>query len=481
MTEEDERPNDVFLAHLHPHEWGQNFARSLFDLREYDYQTSGRLGGRAHVKVGATGIPQGRNAATAAFLESDCEWLWMVDSDMGFAPNALDDLLDAADSKERPIIGGLCFAYKELQPDGLNGYHAVPMPTIFDFINHDDFPSLHSTTNEPEESDRWSDEGTWKYTSRAHYAPSTLVRCDATGAAFLLIHRDVFARLGGAGHEGRWWNRIEDDEGKLLGEDISFFARVRDLDIPLHVHTGIRTNHLKPVYVNEEMFWSTFRPPPAEIETDVIVPIIRAGMAERFVTSLRASTGLARVTAMACEETELSAVEEWEDNGADVRRSTKTGFAAKVNLGFDFTKRPLVYVVGEDVRFHSGWLDHAQHFLRAHHLAVVGTNDVHNDRVAKAQHATHFLIAREYVDTHGASFDGPGVLCHEGYHHWFIDNEIIQTAASRGAFGVAVGSIVEHLNPYLGTAEMDDVYRSGESENEADRILFDERMGEWVP
>jgi hypothetical protein len=46
----------------------------------------------------------------------------------------------------------------------------------------------------------------------------------------------------------------------------------------------------------------------------------------------------------------------------------------------------------------------------------------------------------------GASWDGPGIVCHEGYRHWFVDDEITVAAQLRGVFQAALGSHVEHLH-----------------------------------
>jgi hypothetical protein len=64
------------------------------------------------------------------------------------------------------------------------------------------------------------------------------------------------------------------------------------------------------------------------------------------------------------------------------------------------------------------------------------------------------------------------VVCHEGYRHWFVDDEIVWTAKQRGVWAFAAGSIVEHLHPYWGKGEMDSVYALGQEHAEADKALF---------
>ncbi len=89
---------------------------------------------------------------------------------------------------------------------------------------------------------------------------------------------------------------------------------------------------------------------------------------------------------------------------------------------------------------------------------VVGTNDLLNPRVMRGEHATHMLIRRSYIDEIGSSWDGPGIVAHEGYHHWYVDDEIVMAAKLRGRFQAAVGSHVQHFHPMGGKVPDDEVY-----------------------
>jgi hypothetical protein len=80
------------------------------------------------------------------------------------------------------------------------------------------------------------------------------------------------------------------------------------------------------------------------------------------------------------------------------------------------------------------------------------------------------------VDEVGASWDGPGVMCHEGYRHWYVDNELVSAASLRGAFQMALGSVVEHMHPLWGKGEDDEVYALGKSFAEADGELYRARL-----
>lgn len=449
---------DVLLAYLHPNEVAASFHRSLFDMVGYDSANNQRLAQWDAVKCAAGGIPTGRNMATETLLDTDLDWIFFIDSDMGFAPDTLDRLLETADPTNRPVVGGLAFAYRERVADGMGGMICEPLPTIFDLLDTDQGP---------------------RFTARRHYPVNALVECSATGAACLLIHRSVIEKIHDQ-YGPKWFDRIELDNGDLQGEDISFCARVAAVGASLHVHTGIRTTHMKNLWVQEATFWNEFRPGPATIDTDVLVPVMeRPGNAEPFMKSLRASTGLAHVTAIANRD-DTETANAWRAAGADVLEIDGTTFAEKINAAFRHTERPVLFVCGDDVQFHPGWLDHAQFIMGAYRSAVVGTNDAGNPRVIRGEHATHLLIARQYVEEHGASFDGPGTVCHEGYRHWYVDDEIVAAARARGVFGMALGSIVEHLHPIFGKADDDPVYELGQSHAAADQALWLERAAEHL-
>lgn len=198
----------------------------------------------------------------------------------------------------------------------------------------------------------------------------------------------------------------------------------------------------------------------------VIVPVLnRPQNAEPFMDSLHASTDRAKVIAVCSNEADGVA---WATVGAWAPVIPKVSYPEKANYVLRYAQRPYVFLCGDDVRFHRGWLEAAL----AADADVVGTNDLGNPRVMAGEHGTHLLIRRSYIEERGASWDGPGVLCHEGYRHWFVDDEIVQVAKQRGVWASATDSIVEHLHPTWGKAPDDETYALGESFRERDLELF---------
>lgn len=473
-------PGDaVTVAYVHPAEGtvAYSWHHSMVEMIGYDMAHQGRIirGGYIAMRCGATGLVAARNDTVTEFLATrDADWLLWVDTDMGFPPDTCERLLAAADAADRPVVGALCFSQTETESDGMGGWHCRAVPTIFDWARLGDGRSGFAV--------RWD------------YPRDEVTRCAGTGSACILIHRSVLERIA-ASCGPSWYEMTPNPStGQLIGEDLSFCARAGALGIPVHVHTGVQTSHMKRAWIAEDDYFgqvalSQMTPdvPAASQATAVIVPVLgRPGNAAPFVESLRASGApLARVYAVA-DDADTKTADAWLEAGATVllwgalkdEDAWLPGtFAQKVNLGYSATSEPWLFLTGDDVRFHPGWLDQAQH-AAAGGASVIGTNDLHNPRVTAGEHATHLLVRRSYVDDRGASWDGPKVVAHEGYAHWFVDDEVVTAARQRGAWAMAIHSKVEHLHPLWGLAEDDDTYRLGQSHAGADKALFAARLAE---
>ena len=133
-------------------------------------------------------------------------------------------------------------------------------------------------------------------------------------------------------------------------------------------------------------------------------------------------------------------------------------YARKINAGYRHTSTRYLFTGADDLLFHPGWWQAALGCLQQNpHAGVVGTNDLGNPRVLRGEHATHFLVTRDYADKHGA-IDQPGAIFHEGYLHEYVDDELVCTAKRRGAWIFCEQSIVEHLHPDWGKAPTDRMY-----------------------
>ena len=476
----DGHKDAVTVAYIHSESVTFSWYHSMSELQMYDVATHQRLwaGGYIALTAETDGLADARNRAVKLFLEErDAPWLFWVDTDMGFSPDTVERLLAAADPVERPVVGGLCFTQRHEKSDNMGGWRMLATPTIFDW-GHD--------------GDKMGFIVKW------NYAPDAIQQCMGTGSACILIHRSVFEKIKAKYGEhwyDRYWNPTME---RLVSEDLAFCTRANDPDVActVWVDTAVKTTHKKTQYLQEADYIgqrvlaeviSDPEVPAATEATAIIVPVLgRPQNAKPFMESLKASGAeLAKVYAVV-DHADVKTLAAWRMAGAQVIQyddgppdSPGGTFAAKVNLGYVCTDEPWLLLVGDDVRFKPGWLDHAQHAARdgAH---VIGTNDLHNSRVTSGEHATHLMVRRAYVDERGASWDGPKVVCHEGYRHNFVDDEMVTVAKQRGVWAFAEYSKVEHLHPLWKNAEMDATYELGASFALQDKVLFEQRAAEHV-
>ncbi len=210
----------------------------------------------------------------------------------------------------------------------------------------------------------------------------------------------------------------------------------------------------------------------------VVVPVLnRPNHAAPIMESLRASTENAAVYAVVSER-DTRTESAWIVAGANVLTSPLMTFPEKVNYAYSVTGEPWLFLTGDDVKFHAGWAEELLRVAAGTGALVVGSNDLANPRSEDGSHSPHMLISRQYIADQGASWDGRGVVCHEGYRHMFVDDEIVTVAKQRGVFAFAKDAVVEHLHPVAGKAEVDATYRLGWSYADVDKSRFAERMRE---
>lgn len=179
-------------------------------------------------------VAEARSQLITAFLTKEeyahSEWLLMIDADQSFDAAGWEIMLRTIDKDRVPVLGGLCFA---------GGYK---------------FPTLFIIKSEEGELERIDD-----------FPENALLQVDATGASFLCVHRkvlmDMAARYGlqpnGNLNPYPWFvEGMINKKGDPYGEDITFCLRLRDMGIPVHVHTGIETGHSKMHEYFKEDFYA---------------------------------------------------------------------------------------------------------------------------------------------------------------------------------------------------------------------------------
>lgn len=166
------------------------------------------------------------------------QWLAMIDTDMSWEPDAIHRLVTIAEEGDAgdPIhlIGGLCFA----------GGRTHLTPTVY--------------------REYLDDDGTKLVEPMYDYPRDALVKCGATGAAFMIVHREVLHKMFEAFKTARDgypnphpWFVEGARKGKQFGEDIAFCLRASAIGYPTYVHTGVKTGHMKRSPLNEALYDDT--------------------------------------------------------------------------------------------------------------------------------------------------------------------------------------------------------------------------------
>jgi len=169
-----------------------------------------------------------RQRISKIFEDSDSEWVLFIDSDIFVNAEMIKKMFEFADKDKCPMISGLYFILS-------NPYSPVPTPhpAIFDFT-------------------------TEKQLVSSSYIPhDQLIKIDAAGLGLCLIHKSVFDKLNKAYPEYNYFNIDSSIYDNPIGEDTSFFLKLKELNIPVHAHTGVLPQHIKkyPLDINYHNWW----------------------------------------------------------------------------------------------------------------------------------------------------------------------------------------------------------------------------------
>jgi GT2 family glycosyltransferase len=221
----------LVVGWVYPSEVNGLFMQSVLSLILSDDQRGAnsrllRNGGTIGVASGPR-IASARNEVVEKFLTKfNSEWLLMVDSDMVFTPEDVDKLFEAANPKTHPIVGGLCFG---------GGRSGVMFPTIYRLVQSAENQSPIEVIED--------------------YPENALCQVDATGAAFLLMHRSTLLAIGAKyGKPAPWFSEGTIYKGLTFGEDWAFCMRAKDLGIPIYVHTGATIGHVKAQILDQSAY-----------------------------------------------------------------------------------------------------------------------------------------------------------------------------------------------------------------------------------
>jgi hypothetical protein len=164
------------------------------------------------------------------------DWLMFIDDDMVFGSDAVQRLVAARDEHDLDMVGGLCFRRS-----------APYQPTLY-------------MREQP-------DAGAYNYLERWE---SDIVEVDATGMAFMLIHKRVFEKIKdtpmpsyedrmriGPPNFFRW-------EG-ILGEDLRFCQEAKAAGCRIWVDTRVEIGHVSEKVIGHRDFLAELAVRPDEV------------------------------------------------------------------------------------------------------------------------------------------------------------------------------------------------------------------------
>jgi hypothetical protein len=180
------------------------------------------------------------------YEKSKSDWLLWVDSDVVISPETFRLLWDNKDAKERPLVSGVYFT-----TDNPEEPLMIPMPTVYSFTNKGD--------------------GTFGL-ARVHPLPENeLIKADAAGFGFILMHRSIVEKVKAVAPDGQMF--MEMGRGaKFIGEDIFFFMLCDRAEVPLYCHTGALAPHMKRFSFDEHYYNAFFGKPKEEPKSKLITP-----------------------------------------------------------------------------------------------------------------------------------------------------------------------------------------------------------------
>lgn len=220
-----------------------------------------------------------------------------------------------------------------------------------------------------------------------------------------------------------------------------------------------------------------------QAELAILVPVLgRPWRAQPLLDSIsQVSRHPVRVLFL-CSPDDTEEIAACKATGADVLvvpfRQGKGDWAKKLEHGRANTTEPYMLLAADDLLFHPRWDSAVLDVFNRIDCGVVGTNDLGNELVKRGLHSTHPVVCRGYADAYG-TIDQPELMLHQGYTHQYADNELVETAISRGCWQFARLAVIEHLHPAWGKAEVDATYQLANAHAERDHRLFHWRRRLW--
>lgn len=231
----------VQIAYIHGDNVTHSFHHSIMRLSNQPNSSTLYTPNVSSARSDALSIPESRNALMKYFLDqTEATHIWWIDTDMGFAPDTVEKLLETG----KDVVGALCKGLDKTAPDGFGGYLTKEFITAYDL-------STYKVIGE-DKSERELIAFTLK--EDLDLDSGDLIPVAGTGTACLLISRDAAMRVRNF-YGPRWFERVAMPDPNprakphIIGEDLSFCYRLATVGIPIYIHPKVTTTHAKTVWI----------------------------------------------------------------------------------------------------------------------------------------------------------------------------------------------------------------------------------------
>jgi len=456
----------VWVANVSNGQVAGEYAKSLAAMVAADLTNSWGMFQSMLTGNSGANISKARNEIVSRFLDqTDGEWLLWLDSDMVFPPDTIVRLLAAAQAADTKVIGGLCVM---VTSDG-------PIPTLY----------------QPAESPT-------DVTRVLLNAPDDqILQVAATGAACLMVHRDVFEAMREASPEDRLfcWFQEKVINTRWVSEDITFCLRANQLGYRVFVDTTLSIGHWKHGRVwHAADIGKGHLVSPAK--TVAVIPTAgRDGMISDLVDQLVEQGNCDEIIVIDTAPEVIvidTAPEGWSSSdGVTLLSGDPTaGIHAWWNQGIEYAieehgHRVRIAILNDDLRLGDGFMARMAEALDsgAPQLAAVSGNYDARPGAGLVQEVTDICAGR-YDGTGGLAgfaFMVRGDWFTSGYRFpaeckwWYGDNDVVQAMVVGGyKVGIALRAEVEHLDGGGKTAG-DWMAPEYAAQLEADREAFEAR------
>jgi hypothetical protein len=163
--------------------------------------------------------------------EIKTDWLFWIDSDIVLTTKTFKKIWELADKNNKPIVTGVYFLGKDGEVS-----LTQPMPSIY--LDHEGSLDIHNVHPLPVDE---------------------IIKIDYAGFGLVLMHKSIIDKVRKVS-DGYSLFLEDHTEETFLGEDISFFKKIKKANIPVYADTSAVAEHIKrfPIDINYyNLYWNS--------------------------------------------------------------------------------------------------------------------------------------------------------------------------------------------------------------------------------